>query len=125
MAMEADREPSHEPLDSDTVSGPEEVDRRDLSELLLETRDVCLQLGAPLFWHVPATRERLLNGAHFVREGLVVRVPCRVEELLDLLVGESLEEARLAHRGVAAALQDFAVDPGEVLARMIGRWQRR
>lgn len=74
-AFEARFELTHEPLDRDAAGGREEVDRRDLAELLLEARDLTRELGAALFGDASAPRKGLLSGAYLLGQGLVVGVP--------------------------------------------------
>src|SRR4051794_1697893 len=99
--------------------GAEEVDRGDLGEPRLETRELRLRLRALFGRCIVADRRG--EGAHLLGERVVVGIARPIEQGADLLVGKTIDETRLADHRLAAALYDLAQEPFEVLLAFGGR----
>ena len=67
----------------------------------------------------PVRSDLFHDAAGVLRDLAVVGVSRGLEQGLDLLIGESLDEPRLAHGGISASLHDLSQDPLEVLVRLI------
>jgi hypothetical protein len=101
--------------------GAEEIDGDDRVELLAQPRGLACELGQrvvgqPIIGLVFGKTRREL--ARFSGDARVVLVARRIEQGLQLAVGQAVDERRLADNRLAAALDDLLGEPGEVLARL-------
>jgi hypothetical protein len=115
-------EPVDEPLDGHAPGRREEVDLGDVPEALPKARDRSLDLAADVVRRVAgAWRQRRLRERPDLRPELAVVGLARVgEEPMDLVVGEAVDQPRLAERCVPTLASDLPEDPFEVLAGVVG-----
>ena len=99
--------------------GAEEVDLDDLGQLPAQPRELSLTLG-PL---IRLRGELIGESPGFTGDGVVVGVARRVEHGAYLLVGEPVDEARLAQRRFAAARDDLLHQPAEILLGLLAQRQ--
>ena len=100
--------------------GAEEVDGHDRVELLAQPRRLARDLAQRAVGQVVGEAGGEL--ARLDHDALVVLVARRVEQRLQLAVGQAFDQRRLADDRLAAALDDLLGEPGEVLARLgVGR----
>ena len=110
-------EAGDQPVGGFAAIGAEEIERRDLSLPDAEAGQLRPRLR-------PLLRAGLApqpggQRAGFLGERLVVLVARRVEQAAHLLVGQAVDQPRLADHGFAAALGDLPQQPGEILLGLL------
>jgi len=102
----------------------EEIDRGNLGRLLLQSREQRFQFDPALVAQLPPARQDASELTGLTGDLLAVRIARGPEHLLELLVGEPFDEARLDQRGVPTPFDDLAQHPVEVLEGLVARGQR-
>src|SRR5437868_3099846 len=110
----------HEALGGLTLARGEEVERHDFAHALLET----CELLPVLLGRLAALRQRRPQRPRLFADLLVLGITRGAEQVPHALVGQPFDERRLDDGAVAAAFDDLAQDPVEVLARVLAGWQR-
>ena len=120
LLLQAGFQARYQALRRFALVGAEEVDGDDGVELLAQPRRLAGDLGQRVVGQVVAEAARHL--ARLGRDAPVVLVTRRIEQRLQLAIGQPVDQGRLADDRLAAALDDLLGEPGEVLARLgIGR----
>ena len=82
------------------------------------------QFDAALIAQLPLARQDAGELTGLPGDLLVIRVARSPEHLLELLVGEPFDQARLDQRGVSTPFDDLTQDPVEVLEGLVAGGQR-